>query len=203
MDNITLIIIAYNRLEYTKQTIQSLSETAKSARLIVYDNASEETGLRDYLAQMAHDFKRVTYVKSDSNVGWGKAVNRCLFEIEDLDTEYVLLSNNDCIYHPGWYENAMAAYAKYPEIGIYGVWKHTAHGIRERKDDILILDDVPAVGWILKRSNIDKIGKVAEKGPCKTKGGNGEDSNYVMRAHELGLWACTPTTDIGLHIDGY
>lgn len=202
MEPLTIIIITHNRLEYTKRTIDSLLTTSpKGTRFLVWDNKSDEPGMRQYLSNFAIDNPHDAYiVLCSDNLGWGEAVNRMLLEVK---TEYVLISNNDVIYKPNWYETLLELYAKYPNIGILGTWRHTSHGIREDRGDLLVLDDCPAVGWLLKMSVIKEIGDFATKGPCSTKGGNGEDTNYTMRAHDKRFLVACSKPDTSLHLDGY
>lgn len=199
MKPLTIIVITYNRLEYTRRTINSLIATAPTAKIIIYDNASTDEGviqaIKDY--GMTQD---VTVIFGEKNLGWAGAVNEAM---KDVDTEFVLISNNDVEYHNGWYNELLSLYEKYPQVGIMGVWKHTAHGISKDHGDLLEKDDMPAVGWLMKKSVIDEIGPIPERGPCSTKGGNGEDSNYVNMVRMNGYWIAAPKEDVAIHIDGY
>lgn len=196
---LTVIVITHNRLEYTKRTLESLMLTVPHAEFIVYDNHSADD-VRDYLTSLQFAPVKARIILADDNVGWGTAVNYCLRSVK---TEFILVSNNDVIYQDGWFEKCTALYEKYPKIGVLGVWKHTNHGTREMFADLHVKDDMPGVGWLLKRSVIDIIGAMAEHGPCTTKGGNGEDTSYTRRAHEKGYWVCGPAEDVADHIDGY
>ena len=200
MSPLTIILITHNRLEYTKRTIESLKRTVPHARLCVWVNGTDQV-LKDYVHSVVRD---EDVIECDENIGWGKAVNEAMSPMcFDPKTEYVLLSNNDVEYYDGWYEKCLALYEKYTKIGVLGVWRHTAHGVRQDLGDMMIKDDMPAVGWLMKRSVMNDIGPVAEHGPCPTKGGNGEDSNYTQRAIEKGYWVCGPNPDVANHLDGY
>ncbi len=218
-EGLSVIIICYNRLEYTKRTLESLIATVPKAKFIIFDNGSLEPGMQDWLELLtftrAGQVADLCVVQSTENMGWGKAVNNCLKDIEDdfaicscgnkhdFKTPFLLLSNNDVEYSEGWYDKCLQAYEKYPQIGILGVWQHTAHGIKERKEDLLIKDDMPAVGWLVKPEILKMVGPFAEKGPCLTKGGNGEDSNYAHRVQERGFWTACFAEDVATHFDGY
>ena len=196
----------YNRLDYTKRTIQSLRETVPAGtQLVIVDDNSNEPGIKEYLDEISInvDMNNPTLViHSEENVGFGAGVNTGLALCK---TEMVLIANNDCIYEAGWYEKLLALYEKYDKIGILAVWKHTAHGLIPPGDlgDLVVKDQMPAVGWLMKRNVIDDLGAFPVHGPCHTKGGNGEDVTYCNMATQKGYWVCAPKEDVAQHIDGY
>ncbi len=199
MPPLTVLLTTHNRLEYTKRTMKSLLFTIPAdTEYVLVDNCSTENGFEEYLNGMEE--LGIKIIRMEENKGWGAAVNEGL---RYCNTEYILVTNNDVEYKQGWFEQSIGLYGKYPQIGILGVWKHTAHGVREDLGDIQIKDDMPAVGWLVKRSVLDQVGDFPEHGPCSTKGGNGEDSAYVNRVHKEGLWVVGPKEDIAVHIDGY
>jgi glycosyltransferase involved in cell wall biosynthesis len=199
MNPMTIIIITYNRPEYTRQTLDSLTETSPpDTKYIIWDNNSDN--LTKAMLSEWQQKNPSNIIFSKENIGWGKAINESL---KLVNSEYVLLSNNDVVYKKGWYEECIRLYEKYPKIGILGVWKHIAHGVKQDLGDILIKDDMPGCGWFMKKSILDEIGPIWEHGPCSTKGGNGEDSNYAGRVKEKGYWVCGPKDDVATHLTGY
>jgi hypothetical protein len=177
--------------------------TVPHARICVFhngDNGEVLSYLKTNFPDNIESPQESHIIHSNTNVGWGKAINLAM-DILKPDTEYILLSNDDVEYGSGWFEKCLALYDKYPKIGILGVWKHKAHGVKQDLGDMLVKDDMPAVGWLLKKSTMDIIGPLGEHGPCLTKGGNGEDTNYAMRAIEKGYWVCGPKDDVAQHID--
>jgi GT2 family glycosyltransferase len=204
MKPLTIILVTHNRLEYTKRTLKSLYDTVPFAKLIVVDNDSGEPGMKDYLLRLLEKELPFTNMKIHcltKNVGWGEAVNEGL--ALHHDDEMILISNNDVVYKTGWYDTCLDLYDNYANIGILGVWRHTAHGIREDFGDMLVMDNVPAVGWLMRDWIIEKVGDFPVHGPCATKGGNGEDTAYVHRTLDAGYLVCVPKKDVAIHIDGY
>lgn len=203
MPPLTVIVVTFNRFEYTRRTLESIRKTVpRNTRVIIFDNNSSDEAMISWLKNdwISVDTDNHYLMLSKQNIGWGAAVNEAMKEVK---TEYILISNNDVEYKDGWYEECIRLYEKYPKIGVLGVWKHTSHGVREKFTDIWIKDDMPAVGWIMKKSIMDIIGPISEHGPCLTRGGNGEDSNYTIRAHIKGYWVCGPSEDLAIHFDGY
>jgi len=199
-----VIMVTHNRLEYTAKTLESLIKTVPLANIYVMDNDSSEE-MKDFLKNYT-SMSSITRVHLlPKNQGWGSAVNRGLELVEQYFgglRDYVLVSNNDVEYFDGWLDTCIGLYEKYPQIGILGVWKHNAHGVLEDKGDLIIKDQMPAVGWLLKPENIKKIGAFPEHGPCATKGGNGEDVEYCIRCAQQGLLVCGPKDDVADHFDG-
>jgi hypothetical protein len=149
------------------------------------------------------------------NNGWGYAVNNTFYymnlatpvvqgmEMLTYRDQWVLISNNDVEYHDGWFEKLVALYEKYLDVGLMAVWKHTNHGVLEDRGDLVVKDQMPAVGWLFRRNVLDGLGDFPEHGPCHTKGGNGEDVQVCIKVDKLGLKVAAPTEDVAFHFDGY
>ena len=80
------------------------------------------------------------------------------------------------------------------------MWKHPAHGVQQDFGDLVKKDQMPAVAWLLKPKVIEDIGPMAEHGECLTKGGNGEDVTYCIKAEQKGYWVAGPKEDLEVHI---
>lgn len=210
MFNFDIILVNWNRLDYLKRTVASLIESGAVAdcnRFIIVDNGSTEEGVKEFLNSLVKDYK-LFQVLLPENRGWGTAVNEALGLSR---APYLLISNNDVHYHMDFHRKAWEVIEgqKYmsdtqKEIGILGVWRHTSHGFGSyRNAGFREMDDVPAVGWFLPKAAMEKVGMLPEKGPCFTKGGNGEDTAYVQMMKAAGWLVGVPTEDIATHIDGY
>ena len=198
-ENLKIIIVVWNRLDHTMKTINSLLRTVPKAKLFIYDNASTEKGLYPYYETLLDS--KITI--GNKNVGWGKAVNEAYEDVTCYDDDYILLSNNDVEYSDGWYDKAIALYEKYPKIGVLGLWKHKNHGVMQDYGDLVTKDQMPGTCWLMKPAVLKDIGTFVEHGPCLTKGGNGEDVDYCLRADKKDYWVAGPKEDLAIHLDGY
>lgn len=198
-ENLKVVIIAWNRLEELKITVNSLLLTVPNATFYIFDNASTEKGMHEYYETLLHFNIHV----NKANLGWGAAINQALGEIELNDTDMILLSNNDVAYFEGWYDKSINLYSKYPQIGILGLWKHTSHGVKEDLGDLIISDQSAAVAWLLKPNVLKDIGPIAEHGICTHPGGNGEDVDYCIRVYNAGYWIANPKNNLAIHLTGY
>lgn len=210
MQRYDILIVNYNRLDYLKQTIASLISTATIAnceRLIIVDNASTENGVSEFLDELRMHYGAYV-VSCPLNKGWGAAVNT---GIGISQAPYVLLCNNDIEFKPDFLTPMFVAFERHPNIGILGAWRHIHHGVVQggvQDDTFVEMDNVPAVAWLLPKSAMIEIGFVPEHGACDTKGGNGEDTGYVLKMKEsgrlVGVTACAVGEEkLAHHIDGY
>lgn len=204
-----IILTTFNRLEYTKRTLASLIETgaiASAERVIIVDNRSTEPGFQEFLNDLYNFNGNLFVVRRAKNDGWGTAVNDA---IGLSRAPYLLLSNNDVVYKPGFIDRMAETFEKHPDVGLLGVWRHTSHGYVAPENGGLHsehfreMDNIPAVGWLLSKPAMMKVGMLNEHGPCFTKGGNGEDTAYVNRMKEAGFRTGVMPEDVAEHIDGY
>lgn len=214
MKPVFAIIISYQRLEMLKKTIESLSPTLPEGSMIaIHDNHSNED-VRTYLKELTETWNnkkvRVRVVLHGENMGWGRAMNYTLssgFFREWKDFEYVLESNNDVTYEPDWCAKAQMMLDMNPDIGILGLWKHPHHGEIDRRSNemfkVVIKDNMPATAWFFRSRILGEVLPYPERGPCNTRGGNGEDSEFVEKVKARGYLVAGPEPDLAHHMDGY
>lgn len=198
-----IIMTTFNRAEYTKKTFASLiSSGAFDAcqRFIVVDNHSTDDTMIEFLSTL-RGFQKVSVITRPKNDGWGTAVNDALGLSR---AEFVFLTNNDVEYYFDFFRVIFEAFAHEPTLGICGVWAHTSHSFIGIQDGFLRqMDNVPAVGWMIPKEVMEKVGMLPEKGPCLTKGGNSEDTDYVEMMKAKGYIVGVPARDVAVHLDGY
>ncbi len=109
----------FNRLDYTRRTIESLLETAgDDFHLVVVDNNSED-GTQDYLTSLDDD---ITVILLPANLYPGAATNRGWHEGLKVHEAFLLMrSDNDIEYLPGWREKVNDAFTAFPELGQLGL----------------------------------------------------------------------------------
>lgn len=102
---ISIIIVTYNNLEYTKKCIFSiLNKTAyPSFEIIIVDNNStDET--KNYLIEIEKKYSNIKIVLNNENYGFAKGNN---IGIDIANGEYIVLLNNDTIVTRGWLTNLL------------------------------------------------------------------------------------------------
>lgn len=110
---VDIVIPVHNRLEHTKQTLESLLKNTDPNlyQLYVIDDLSTD-GTREYLQK--HD-KIVPIFFNDENIGPGPSRNKvCSFITQkELRSEYLYHSDNDVFFTEGWLEKLINAYEDY------------------------------------------------------------------------------------------
>lgn len=91
MIDISIIIVTYNTLQMTKECIDSIFEKTKhvSFEVILVDNASSD-GSKEFFTQD----KRIKYIYSNQNLGFGKANN---LGFTYTSGKYIFLLNSDTL----------------------------------------------------------------------------------------------------------
>ena len=91
--DVSIIIVNYNTLELTKNTINSVIEKTKNLdyEIILVDNASTD-GSADFFEKKYKD--KIIFIKSNENLGFGRANNK---GIKIAKGKYVFLLNSDTL----------------------------------------------------------------------------------------------------------
>jgi GT2 family glycosyltransferase len=210
MPKFDIILTTWNRLDYTKRTIASLISSGAindCERFIIVDNRSTEPGMDDFLhdmyANMLDISGKVWLLRRGKNDGWGTAVNDALGLSR---ADYILLVNNDVEFTEKFHESMFETISFNPKIGVLGAWRHTGHNFvngSEKNAVFREMDNVPAVCWLMPKAAMQTVGFLPEKGVCLTRGGNGEDTEYVLRMQAAGYLTGVMPEDVATHIDGY
>lgn len=203
MPTFDIIMTTWNRKDYTKRTVASLLQSGaydKCERFIVVDNGSVENGMQDFLNVLS-GYHKTWVLRRPKNDGWATSVNDAL---GCSRSEYILLINNDVEFDEGFVDKMFESFTHQVDIGILGAWHHTSHSfVGISTPWFKEMDNVPAVCWLMSKWAMEKVGMLHEKGVCLTKGGNGEDTEYVNMMKAQGLLVGVTASDVVHHIDGY
>lgn len=93
---LSIITLTYNKLDYTKNFIESLYKFTKDFELIIVDNGSTD-GTVEYLKSKPE----IKLILNAENQGFSKGNNQ---GIEIAQGEYVEFLNNDILLYPQWFE---------------------------------------------------------------------------------------------------
>ena len=116
----SIVILNWNRLHYTKQTLEKIIErTTIPHELIFVDNGSKD-GTREYLKDMENktNAEKVTCVFNDKNLGVAGGRNSGLVHASG---DYLVTIDDDIIVPKGWDTQMANACDKIPGLGITGV----------------------------------------------------------------------------------
>ena len=115
---VSVIVLTYNNLRFTKACLKSLGENTRypNWELVLVDNASTD-GSRDFLVEYAQDKGWVKLVQNDRNLGFAAGNNRGL---ETATGEYLVVLNNDTYVTRGWLLDLVRHLQKDPQLGLIG-----------------------------------------------------------------------------------
>jgi glycosyltransferase involved in cell wall biosynthesis len=118
--NLHTVMITYNRLELTKQAIESYLDTVDGPfSLIVVDNASTD-GTQDWLLEQSRVDGRIGVTLLPDNKYPGYATNRG-WELSPPGTALLHRADNDFVFLPGWELHVRLRFSTSPLLGQLGL----------------------------------------------------------------------------------
>ena len=106
-----VVIPTFNARDLLAEAVASIESQTVPVDVVVVDNASTD-GTAELLAA---GFPRVTVVRNDENLGFGRAVNAGVAAAADADA--LVLVNNDAVCAPDFVESLLARFAD-PAVGM-------------------------------------------------------------------------------------
>ena len=112
---ILAIIVNYNGKKLLEKSMPSLISTYHpSLDICVVDNNSSD----DSISFLEKEYPEVKIVKSDKNLGYGRAHNLALSKYPDY--QYYIFMNNDLSLEPDWLSNLLEVIQKKQNVGAVG-----------------------------------------------------------------------------------
>ena len=114
-----IVLITYNRLKYTQQTLKGLLRTITVPHYIVVCDNNSTDGTQEWLQDKA-DVDRIIlnpdnyYPGKATNIGWKAG-------LEDYNANYLMRLDNDFSFKKGWDKAAEDYFKKIPELGQLGL----------------------------------------------------------------------------------
>ncbi len=210
---VSIIILTYNGLEFTKKCVESIQKNTNSPHEIIFvDNASKD-GTVNYLKRLAAKHSNYSIVLNSTNRGFPVGNN---LGIAASKGDYIILLNNDVVVTKDWLEGLIECAERKPEIGIVGPMTNYISGIQREETAIYKnIQELPKFAseyqnkhfgeWkaypritgfcmLIKRSVIQSIGGLD---PIYGKG-NFEDDDFCLRARQKGFTAAI-ACDVFIH----
>lgn len=183
---ITVVIVTYNGAIWLEKNLDSLQKSNYPLSIMIVDNASTDNTL-----EIASKFHQVEIIKSEINLGFGKANNLGIIKALENGTDAVFLLNQDT-----WiFENTLSILIKKlnsnPDFGILSPMHYSANEITldenfqiyyNRKivelssEKLVVVPFVNAAAWLISKECLEKVGLFE---PIFNH--YGEDRNYCDR----------------------
>lgn len=114
MPDVTICVLAYNRLEKTKRCVESILEYTQGIdyELLLVDNGSEDDTL-EYFKSVQHSNKKIVHITR--NLGALYATNLAM---RSFSGRYFALVINDAIVTKNWLSNLLKCFESDPKIGM-------------------------------------------------------------------------------------
>ena len=203
-----VVIVTYKGHQWYERCFSSLRNSELPLTTVVIDNASND-GTVEYIEEHYSD---IHLIKSEKNLGFGRANNLGIRYAFDHGADYVFLLNQDAWIEPDTMGKLIKIAQAHPEYGILSPVHLNAeknnieHLLLHRLDDFrttdpMLFDDlyfgrvkevyetkyVNAAAWLLPRKTIETIG-----GFDPIFFHYGEDDNYINRVlfHGMKIGMC-------------
>jgi GT2 family glycosyltransferase len=179
------VIVTYNGAHWIDKNIPSLLDSAYPVNIIVVDNKSTDNTIR-----LLKKYPGIDVVKSETNLGFGKANNIGMQRALSLGAEYFFLFNQDAWIFKNTISILVEKMQKYPKIGLLSPLHFSANAIdldqsfatyygrktEELDSSTAVVPFVNAAAWMLSKECVEKVGFFEP-----LFGHYGEDRNYCDR----------------------
>lgn len=129
MEEATLMMVTYNRLDLTKKTLENIiKNTNIDFNLVIVDNASHDL-TQGFLTKFSNDHKenrkgflnKLVLVFNDENKGIAIGRNQALLEANKLNTTWYSTVDNDVLLPKNWLSDCINILKENPSFGMIGV----------------------------------------------------------------------------------
>jgi len=194
---LSIIVLSYNRLAYTKQTVQNLIDVTTVKHEFIFSDNGSIDGTREYLESLKKktNATKITYVFNDRNFGVAGGRNSGL---KVASGDYLMLIDDDILVPQNYDKHFIEACDKIPRLGVTGV------NVEKRNYPIVSMNGVEVRAkkgnlgggcLCLSRKVFDKVGYFS---PDFVYGGEDRDLYVRLRILKLISAYIVPK---GKHID--
>ena len=202
---VSVVVINWRLKEETARCLESLRKSDYPCNVVLVDNGSGDGSV----AYLTKRFPHVKVIDLPDNLGFGAACNKAIaFILEETDSEYILLLNNDATIQADALAKLVNAAEANPEAGILGpkiysnelpghIWYagarrrkvvlaavDTGRGRRDRGqfDTRLEVDYVFGAAMFIRRCVFEQVGLFDKRFFLYL-----EDLDYCLRAQQAGF----------------
>ncbi|MDI9556513.1 MAG: glycosyltransferase [Pseudomonadota bacterium] len=127
-ETISIVILTFNELEYTKRCVESIRQHTPEAHEIVFVDNGSTDGTVKWLRKLVRENSRYRLIENKKNLGFAKGCNQ---GIEAASGGHILLLNNDTLVTAGWLAGMMECLKNVDDAGIVGPMTNHISGIQQ------------------------------------------------------------------------
>ncbi len=117
-----IVVVTFNRLSYSKQTLRDLWNTIDVPHYIVVVDNNSSDGTQKYMQSLVKRNRIDKFIANPDNYYPGKATNIGWAEgLKDFDATHLMRLDNDMHLEKGWDVAASDYFSKIPELGQLGL----------------------------------------------------------------------------------
>ncbi len=114
---VSIVILTYNQLSYTKECVESIRRnTPEPHEIIFVDNGSTD-GTVKWLKKLVGENRNCRLIENQQNLGFPKGCNQ---GIETSRGEFLVLLNNDVVVTRDWLAGMLETLQSVPDVGFVG-----------------------------------------------------------------------------------
>lgn len=149
---VSIIILAYNRLEKTKQCVESILQNSNDVdyELILVDNGSEDDTLA-YFSEIQFDKKKIIHVTKNL----GTVYPSFCIDFKDLG-RFVCIVANDLILTPNWLTNLLSCMYSDEQIGMVNPLSSNTSNLQCVNLSFSDIEDMQAKASLFNKSDPNK-----------------------------------------------
>src|SRR5690606_15471976 len=116
----SLMMVTFNRLNLTKQTVENIYNCTENFNFIIVDNGSTD-GTVEYLKDLSSKKDNIYLHFYQENKGIAIGRNKCLKIANDIGTEWYATIDNDILLYNGWLDSCINVLKNCKSYGAIGV----------------------------------------------------------------------------------
>ncbi len=194
---VSMAILTFNQLKYTKECIKSIRRhTPEPHQIVFVDNGSTD-GTVKWLRRIIKENSNYRLIENTKNLGFAKGCNQGILKSSG---EYILLLNNNVVVSEGWLSGMLECLSNTSDAGIVGPMTNNISGPQKVANanyaSMNLLDEyartfreinryrripsrkIAGFCMLFKRELAEKIGLLDES----FGSGNFEDDDFCLRA---------------------
>ena len=151
---VSIIILSFNTLKFTRRTIESIiSSTKFPYEIIVVDNASRD-GSVEYLKFISKKYKNIKVLYNKVNNGFSAGNNQA---VKYANGDYIMILNSDVLVFDGWLSSLVETLNSHKKVGAVGTLSNSISGRQQIKTTYKNEDEYIKFAKVLNKKNKGKI----------------------------------------------